>query len=209
LARLTFEAPFKPFVHRWEQLNKAIHEQDDATTKSHLMLLYTTLKQELKETIAAKDDFIANGVITYEHLWTIFQPGCTVYSVEYGRDHAAKFTQGYYTEHNKYGPCFQLQCSKVDWDGEQFGYATKYSLVPGYAGTKPITELQAFPLEFHPKCELITEKLIARGKLFEHYQGYHYKAYKGFGIAQTQCGPMKISVDSRIIIDRYAYPTSS
>jgi hypothetical protein len=97
----------------------------------------------------------------------------------------------------------------VDWDGEQFGYATKYSLVPGYAGTKPITELQAFPLEFHPKCELITEKLIARGKLFEHYQGYHYKAYKGFGIAQTQCGPMKISVDSRIIIDRYAYPTSS
>ena len=205
MARLTFEAPFKPFVHRWEKFNKAIHEQNDAITKEHLMLLYTTLKQELKETIAAKDDFIANGVITYEHLWTIFQPGCNVYSVEDGRDYATQFVQGNYIEHQKYGPCYQLQCSKVDWDGEQFGYATKYTLVPGFLGTKPITQLQSFPLEFHPNCALVTEKLVARGKLFENYQGYHYKAYKGNAIMQTRCGPAKINVESRIIIDRYAH----
>jgi hypothetical protein len=169
------------------------------------MLLYTTLKQELKETIAAKDDFIANGVITYEHLWTIFQPGCNIYSVEDCRDYATKFVQASYVEHQKYGPSYQLQCSKVDWDGEKFGYATKYTLVPGFLGTKPITQLQSFPLEFHPDCELVTERLIARGKLFEHYQGYHYKAYKGIAIMQTRCGPAKVNVDSRIIIDRYAH----
>jgi hypothetical protein len=205
LARLTFDAPFRPFVHRWEQFNKAIHEQNDDTTKEHLMLLFTTLKEELKETIAAKDDFIANGVITYEHLWTIFQPGCNVYSTEDGRDFATKFVHGHYIEHQKYGPCYQLQCSTVNWDGEKFGYATKYTLVPSFLGTKPITQLQSFPLEFHPNCAVVTERLIARGKLFEHYQGYHYKAYKGIAIMQTRCGPAKVNVDSRIIIDRYAH----
>ncbi len=205
MARLSFEAPFKPFVHRWEQFNKAIHEQNDETTKEHLTLLFTTLKQELKETIAAKDDFIANGVITYEHLWTIFQPGCKVYSLEDSRDFATEFVQGNYVETPKYGPCYQLHCVKVDWDGEKFGYATKYTLIPAFLGTRPITQLQSFPLDFHPNCALITGRLVARGRLFEHYQGYHYKAYKGIAIMQTRCGPAKLNVDSRIIVDRYAH----
>ena len=111
LARLTFEAPFKPFVHRWEQFNKVIYEQDDVATKEHLILLFTTLKKELKETVAAKDDFTANGVITYEHLWAIFQPSYIVYNLEDGRDHAFQFDVRNYREPEKYGPCYKLQCS--------------------------------------------------------------------------------------------------
>lgn len=170
------------------------------------MLLYNTLRAELKETVAAKDDFIANRVITYEHLWTIFQPGCTVHSVSYGRECGQKFVQGSYIEHPKYGPCFQMTCQQIDWDGEKMGWSTQYPLVPGFAGTKPITELEAFPLEFHPDCVALTAKLVLRGKLFEHFAGYHYKAYKGTAIGVDNCGrPMKVSVDSRIIIDRYAH----
>jgi hypothetical protein len=205
LARLTFQEPFKPFVHRWEQLTQAIENEQDETTKSHLNLLYNTLKAELKETIAAKDDFIINKVITYEHLWTIFQPGCTVHTVEYGRDCGVKFSQGQYIQHPRYGPCFQLTCQKIDWDGEKFGYSNETPLISGFVGTKPITELEAFPLEFHPEVVAITNKLVTRGKLFEHYHGYHYKSYKGTAIAMTPCGPVKVIVDSRIIIDRYAH----
>lgn len=146
-----------------------------------------------------------NKVITYEHLWTIFQPGCTVHTIEYGRNCAVKFSQGSYIQHPRYGPCFQLTCQKIDWDGEKFGYSNENPLISGFVGTKPITQLEAFPLEFHPSVAAITEKLITRGKLFEYYHGYHYKSYKGTAIAATPCGPVKVIVDSRIIIDRYAH----
>jgi hypothetical protein len=128
-----------------------------------------------------------------------------VFTVEDGRDSAVKFGDGSYINHARYGPCFQLGCQKVDWDGEKFGYATDTFLISGFAGTKPITGLEAFPLDFHPNCAAITERLLTRGKLFERYQGYHYKAYNGIGIAKTQCGPVKVNVESRIIIDCYAY----
>lgn len=205
LERLELLPPFKPFVHRWERLTKAIDTQDDETTKEHLLLLHRTLKEELKEIIAVKHDYIANGVITYDHLWTIFHPDCNVYTTQGGRDCALKFSEGTYIDSPRHGPCFQLTCHQIDWDGERFGYALQRPLVRGFSGTKPITEVEAFPLDFHPNCGAITEKLLTRGKLFEDYQGYHFKAYQGIAIAQTPCGPVKVNVDSRIIIDRYAY----
>lgn len=205
LKRLTFQAPFHPFVHRWEELSNAVKDETDSKTKEHLALLHSTLKTELAETIAAKDDFIANKVITFEHLWTIFQPGCVVHTIDYGRDCAIKFSQGQYINHDRYGKCYQLISKKIDWDGEKFGWTGESPLITGFAGTKAITDLEAFPLEFHPNHVAITKALIIRGKLFEHYAGYHYKMYTGIAIAQTQCGPARINVDSRIIIDRYAH----
>ncbi len=163
------------------------------------------LKEELKETIAVKQDYIANGVITYEHLWTIFQPGCNVYTTQDGGECAVRFSEGQYIDSPRYGRCFQLDCQQIDWDGERFGYTSQRPLLRSFTGTKPISELEAFPLDFHPNCAAITEKLLARGKLFEDYQGYHYKAYQGVGFFQTPCGPVKVNVDSRIIIDCYAY----
>jgi hypothetical protein len=192
-------------VHRWEEFTTALTETEDEATKAHLVLLHEVLKKELRDVIAAKNDFIANRVITYEHLWTIFQPGCIVHNTEYGRDCGVKFSQGAYIEHNRYGPCFQLTCKQIDWDGEAFGWKSTNPLVPGWLGTKPITELEAFPLNFHPECEAITEKLLARGKVFEQLHGYHYKNYKGTAIGQSPCGPIKVNVDSRIIVDRYAH----
>lgn len=68
LARLVFEAPFSPFLHRWAEFKQALDEQDDHVTKAHLSLLYNTLHTELKELIAAREDYIKNKVITYDHL---------------------------------------------------------------------------------------------------------------------------------------------
>jgi hypothetical protein len=201
LKRLVFHAPFNPFVHRWTQLTKSLDEQDDEETKRHLLLLYTVLEAELKDIIAAKNDYIANKVITFDHLWTIFQPGSTIYSEEWGRDCASKFGQGNYFEHPKYGPCYGANSQKVDWDGDRFGYANCQNIIPAFGGTMPISALDAFPLEFHPEQKKIKAQLLKRGKLFEHYHGYHYKSYKAFAIGKNACGQdIKVTVDSRIIM---------
>ncbi|PVH77056.1 P-loop containing nucleoside triphosphate hydrolase protein [Cadophora sp. DSE1049] len=206
LNRLIFQAPFNPFVHRWSQLTSALEEQEEGETKDHVRLLHTVLEAELKDTIAAKADYIKNKVITFEHLWTIFQPGTTLYSNEWDRHCGSKFSNGSYYEHPKYGPCYGVNAQKVDWDGDKFGYASNQHIILAFAGTRPIASLDAFPLSFHPDQKKIKSQLLKRGKLFEHYHGYHYKAYKAFAIGKDMCGnDIKVTVDSRVIIDTFAY----
>lgn len=70
LKRLTFEAPFKPFVHRWADLVEYMGRQDlDETTRAHIKILHDVLKYEIGEQIKAYEDYVLNGVITFEHLW--------------------------------------------------------------------------------------------------------------------------------------------
>ncbi|CAG8971148.1 hypothetical protein HYALB_00010123 [Hymenoscyphus albidus] len=197
LKRLEFGAPLNPFVHRWSELKSALAAETHEETKSHLQLLYSILEAELKDIIAARNDHIENQVITFSHLWTIFQPD---------RRCALKFTQGDYTKHPKYGPCYSLAGQRVDWDGDRFGYAHTQHLIPSFGGTLPISELEVFPLEFHPNQRKIRAKLIKRGKVFEKYHGYHYQSYKAFALGKNHCGQdIKVTVDSRIIIDTFAF----
>lgn len=206
MRRLIFQAPFKPFVHRWAKLVEVVGGEADKETKAHLQLLYNVLEAELRETIASREDYIANKVITFEHLWTIFEPGCTIYASTWDRDCGSKFHHGDYFDHPKYGPTFVVYSQVVDWDGDRFGYAMAQKLVLAFKGTMAIADLEAFPLEFHPGENRIRKQLIARGKLFEQYHGYHYQAYKSFAIGKDRCGnDTKVIVDSRIIIDAYVH----
>lgn len=206
LKRLVFQAPFSPFIHRWTELSKALDHEKDTETKKHLQLLYTTLQAELNDLIAAREDYIKNKVITFDHLFIIFIPGTTIYSQEWGRDCASKFSQGSYFEHAKYGPVYGVNTQKVNWDGDKFGYENAQHLIRAFAGTMKIEDLDAFPLEFHSEHKKITSQLIKRGRLFEHYHGYHYKYYKAFAIGKNMYGcDIKVTVDSRIIIDVFAY----
>ncbi|CZS90199.1 related to TOB3 (member of AAA-ATPase family) [Rhynchosporium graminicola] len=206
LNRLIFQAPFKPFVHRWTQLVSALDEHEDGETKDHIQLLYTVLEAELRDIIAAKADYIKNKVITFEHLWTIFQPGTILYTEEWGRHCGSRFSSGNYYEHQKYGPCYSVYTQKVDWDGDKFGYAGHQHIILAYGGTRSIASLDAFPLTFHPEEKKIKAELLKRGKLFEYYHGYHYQAYKAFAIGKDMCGNnIKVTVDSRVIIDTFAY----
>ena len=59
----------------------------------------------------------------------------------------------------------------------------------------------SFPLEYHPEQEKISTELLKRGKLFEQYHGYHYKAYKSFAISKNKEGDdVKVTIDSRIVM---------
>lgn len=77
LKRLTFEAPFKPFIHRWFELLAYMKRPDlDVTTKEHLVVLHDILQYEIGDSIKAYEDYVLNGVITFEHLWWVFLVVC-------------------------------------------------------------------------------------------------------------------------------------
>ncbi|KAH8807790.1 ATPase [Xylogone sp. PMI_703] len=201
LDRLEFNDPFEPFVHRWLDFIKARDEEKDEVTRGHLDLLHGLLKEELKDTIKALEDYVVHGVITFKHLWAIFQPGATLYSQQSGSPRAYTFRYGNY-ETTQCGKAFSVGVESVSWNGTTFGRGTEYINIFSFMGTRPIKDLNICPLVFHPEQETIRKLLIARGEKFEELAGYHYKSYNGVALSWNAQGSLvPLTVTGRVIID--------
>ncbi|KAL8771692.1 MAG: hypothetical protein Q9209_002883 [Squamulea sp. 1 TL-2023] len=200
LERLKFNPPFKPFVHRWADFIAALRDEEDLETKSHLQLLHDIMEEELREDLKAKDDHILNGVTTYENCWMLFEPGSIVFSKNACESVALRLKDASYGAGS-----YNLQCSKIDWDGNRFGYSQVHEGISLFGGTKAITELEVFPLQYHDRPNEIIKELVERGRIFERLSGYHYKQYTGIAYGSGPWGMVNYNVDSRILIDTYAW----
>ncbi|KAL8827533.1 MAG: hypothetical protein Q9170_006975, partial [Blastenia crenularia] len=196
--RLTFDAPFKPFVHRWANLVTALQDEEDPAIKAHLDLFHLIMAEELEYDLKQRDDYIANGVITLRSCWMIFQPGTVI--LVGGGERAVRVVSG-----SESLDSFDLSCEIVDWDGTRFGVAQTSVSIFDFPGTKAITELEAYPLEYHANPAKKKKELMERGKAFARLSGYHYKHYSGVATGKGPWGPISYNVNSRIIIDTYAW----
>lgn len=198
LERLEFKAPFKPFVHRWERFREAREKEQDEATKQHVDLLWTTLEQELKETLDMVKDLRVNGVMTYDLLWTMFEPGTLVY-VQGETERVMRAESHYYDCHSG---AFILSNRFVEWDGAKFGMKDESRSIPMFQGTKTIVDLQVLPLIHHVDSEGLQKRCIARGRVWEDFCKYSFKAYQGVGVS-VLCN--RYNVESRVIIDTAAF----
>lgn len=201
---------FEPLIHRWPELQAAIvrlgleEETDSAEKLKHAQLLQDLLTKEFKDTIDASVDMKNQGVMTYEHLWTLFQPGSFVFSKQQGQDRIFKLHSSRYGQDRNGNPVFWLTCQYVDYDGTRFGTQKLNVNIPRFEGTRPITGLPTLPLEHHANKNELKGKLIERGNKIEHFAGPHYRAYSGLGWRLGNMGVKeKYSVRGRIVIGQY------
>lgn len=178
LNKVVFKSPFHPFYYRWGRFTEIVERQkhDDPTSALYSVLLYDELKKELSDVMTEIDDHIHHGVITYQLLWALFEPGMRIVATE---GNQARF---YIVESCKYNfEKFHLAINArfVDWDGESFGYSDEKIKIYDYTGTKPIASLSAFPAELHPLKGEAQAKAISRGQRFRDLQGFQYMAYSG------------------------------
>jgi hypothetical protein len=177
LQRLEFAKPFEPFVHRWAAFLKYRAREDlDATTKEHIELLYTTLLAEVGEKIQEFEDYVLNGVITFESLWMIFQPGSLIISTHKGISLSAFELQRTFYAEDQCGKFLSISCDSIGFDGKNFGRETDYISIRAFTGTKKINTLHAFPLHFWERKDSLKAKLMERGKRYEELAGYQFKA---------------------------------
>ncbi|WQF82149.1 Putative AAA+ ATPase domain, ATPase, AAA-type, core [Colletotrichum destructivum] len=202
LDRLEFEAPFRPFVHRWTEFRKYLDNRDlDDTTREHLAILHDILQYEIGHSIKAFEDYVVKGVITFEHLWMMFQPGAVVLAAHKGPLSAFELDETEYME-NQCGKFLQLRADCVDYGGKTFGRHREKINIPEFLGTKKITGLNAYPWAFHPDREALRAALIRRGSIFEELAGHHYKQYSGTAITWDREGnEVPIQVEGRVVID--------
>ncbi|KAH0537656.1 hypothetical protein FGG08_005569 [Glutinoglossum americanum] len=205
LSSLTFTPPFKPLFYRWDELVKAVEEEENPVTKKHLDLFFSIVEPELKDTIKVRDEFVAHGVVTFQHIWTIFPAGTMIFTTQDDQECAYKLNNSMEVQ-TTCGKFYQLECENVDWDGQKFGKNHRNLMIPYFPGTHPISELNAFPLEYHPEHKVVKERLLDRGKRFEQLHGQHYKMYKGIALGKPMWGrKTKYNINGRIIIDTHSF----
>lgn len=224
LERLQFVAPFECFVHRWEkfiEMDESVTEtlgyaklsKDDPIVNGrplmaenhhvHLDLLRNVLTEELGPVLREKRDLVKHGVITYEQIWTIFEPGSLIYHQKHGHDRIFRLQAGKYESNTgKY----RLDCGFVDDDGEKFGWQNLcLCTIPQFDGTVKISKLEAYPLVFHDRAGDVRRALLERGRKFEALKGFHFLGYEGVAWGKAHRGEAKYEVNSRIIIDAHAW----
>ncbi|KAK8151673.1 P-loop containing nucleoside triphosphate hydrolase protein [Phyllosticta citrichinensis] len=214
LKRPEFDGLFKPFIHRWSELMSAIDELDpesedenERTTREHSQLLKELLEAEFKEIIEASADMRLNNVTTFEHLWTLFQPGDLIYCRLHGQDAAMKMGSCLYAKDENGNPYLRMFCNNVEWDGNRFGSSPKNMRIPVFSGTRPITDLPCYPVGFHHDPEGLCFKLLERGAKFETLAGCHYKAYQGMAWKENlvERKKDKYSIKGRVMIDTHGW----
>ncbi|ORX98026.1 P-loop containing nucleoside triphosphate hydrolase protein [Clohesyomyces aquaticus] len=206
LKKVIFTKPFAPFFYRWGKFKQAVEAVEDPATQAHAQLLYDVLSKELDDTISTWQDQLSHGVITFNYLWTLFKPGDILYCRFRGEEMLMKLQK---TEYESGG--FSLYAKYVDWSGYTFGYASHQFMLYSYDGTRPITDLDAYPIQYHSEAGAIESRLAARGKRFEQLQGFHYKLYKGLAelvpaVFGNRVVPVRErTVDGRVIIHAEMY----
>lgn len=204
LKRLEFSGRFEPLIHRFSDLKKAISKlkaegETSAEKRKHAELLHDLLAKEFKDSIDAAIDMESQGVMTYEHLWTLFQPGSFVYSRQQGQDRIFRLHSSKYGQDRNGNPVYWLTCQYVDYDGSRFGTNKLNVCIAIYDGTRPISNLPTLPLEFHPNKEELKDKLMERGGKVESFAGSHYRGYNGIGWRLGNMGVKeKYSIKGRI-----------
>lgn len=206
LNRLEFSGRFEPLIHRWAELQEAIGKlgdetEDQRTTKAHAELLQEVLVKEFKSMIDTSQDMKSKRVMTYEHLWTLFQPGATIFARQDGQETAMTLVETKYGQDAKGVPCFWLTCKYVDWDGAKFGTQKINLSISLYSGTRSISSLRVYPLEYHHEGQAIRTRLIERGAKAEALAGPNYRAYQGVAWRQGAFGAKdKYNVKGRVCI---------
>ncbi|KIW00749.1 uncharacterized protein PV09_07732 [Verruconis gallopava] len=211
LKRLELSGKFEPIIHRWGRLQEEIAKlgddtEEDRETKKHADLLFNVLKVEFKDLIESSQDMISKGVMTFEHLWTIFQPGSLIFAKQDGQDTALQLISTRYAMDQNGSPCLWVSGRFVDWDGSKFGTNKCNVKIGSYAGTRKINTLSAFPLDFHAEKDEVRQRLLERGAKVEQLAGSHYRAYRGVGWKLNAFGTKdKFNIDGRIVVDTYGW----
>ncbi len=198
---VTIDKPYRVLFHYRQELEDAGKElEEESEAAEHLDLLMQFIHEEFKETISETENLLDQGMINYQHLWTIFRPGTTmVYAPVFGQPRAFNLTNYSFSCDP---PGLILHTEYVDFDGDDMGTRSTNRMVAAFSGAEKISDLSAFPMKWHPAKLEVEQQLLARGRRWEKLAGMYFREYKGIGLEYGGgCGPDRYNIDGRVVVD--------
>lgn len=176
--------------------------KDDEASRGHLKLLLDWIDKVHEDAFKVSRRFHSSEhrPISYEYLWTAFQPGNLVYTRVQGQPRAFQLREySYETEDDE--PCLALKVRYVDYDGEMFGTRTTSFRIPKYSGVMRCEDLNIIPLNFHSSAAELRARLLERGRKFQKLTGRHFMQYDGVGLKRNDMKYDRYNLSGRVVID--------
>ncbi|KAL8647692.1 MAG: hypothetical protein Q9210_005401 [Variospora velana] len=208
---MSFSAPFNCFVHNWTKLQaKADGDGDKQSTASKdlkQLLEHISATAELTPYFQDLHPAKNSKKINFQFLWTIFPPGCLIYSKPVMGEDQVLLLQ--LADENKLEDSGKkgliLTCWAYDWNGETFNRVAYDLEIESFDDAKHINMLDHYPLEYHRELKKVRSDLIERGKKYRNLcvpeSGVQLFDYDGISI-EDQKGITRQDISSRAFSDR-------
>jgi hypothetical protein len=124
---------------------------------------------------------LSTGDITYDLLWAFFKPNALVYTTCSGTHKPRYVRYNFGEEKNtttgaKY---WSLDCSYLDFNGEDLGLFPIELRIAKFRGAKHINALEAFPLQYYTEVTMVRADLLEYGRKFMSLRGTYYSRCNG------------------------------
>jgi len=163
--------PFRELYYFREQVRRAA---DDKTAteevRREMQLLVEFEARYMSPTIATVAAFRDSRSIEFEFLWSLFVPGrqIVLQNTSAAVDWPA-VVKSYEVQIEKGVPMWVVKVTHTGFNGHKFGTVQASFKFESFSGTVDITQLPAYPLEYCPHRDQLTQAMTERGKRYEEY----------------------------------------
>ncbi|CAH0045109.1 unnamed protein product, partial [Clonostachys solani] len=204
LINWTFEPPFMPLVHRWDDLKAYYVGLEAGKIKNAASALLAFLTPIVTSSVLSLSHTRQTGKVSFEDIWQIFPPSSVVLTRFYGVDVICRVIK-YKKVACKDNEGWAIEMEFIDWNGETSGWKTTSVTIWEYSGYRRVTGLPVFPISFSTEEEKIRGDMIERGRKWASLRGYHFKIVNGTKILLETQEPQQRPVSGKVCVDAYAY----
>ncbi|KAL2045967.1 hypothetical protein ABVK25_011892 [Lepraria finkii] len=188
---VTLSTPFTQLVHKWGRLEEEVKasKPDDSSHRKEArddlakVLDFVQRSKGLESFFKARPSNMTSGVITYDHLWTIFPAGTEVISQTFLEDKHVMIVHDsphkYEREKSQWLVCWYYDHDGTDWVVSQILFE-----IERYNGTKPIDTLKCYPLEYYKENGRSTDLVKLKGELTERGKSFKRLCTRNPGVQQ-------------------------
>jgi hypothetical protein len=221
LLLLNSQVPLELFYHNRQALQSKLDEElkaepMDKNLVADLTVATSFAEEEHTAAITSLEHLLASGEITWELLWTIFPPNVLVYRYHplVEEDQIMKLRAMRQAKRIDKSRYWDFDCHVVGDDGIKFGLAYEpFSMeIDEFTGTRKITDLRIYPLQYHVRAAELSQIALERGRRFAKLSEPRVMQTSGSAMAEKrdarwQPYAYKFKSNRRAIIDPAGYRT--
>jgi hypothetical protein len=158
----------------------------NSTLVFELSVALDFIAEEFASTIADMASLLPERQITFKLLWAILPPGeLLFYKDDLSEPRVMRLRESDIVEPMNAPKWRYFECEYFDYDGKIVGTTIHEEIkITDYPGSKKISDLPIYPLQYHPDARHIKELLIARGKKGLRLRDRQLKEYNGHGLKE-------------------------
>lgn len=124
---------------------------------------------------------VSQREISFDKAWALFFPNSLVYShhTDTDQDTVLIVRRSEYKTRRNHSEFLEVVCDVVHDDGQEFGLARCVLEIDGYHGTRPITSLHVYPLQYHNDNDGVYSRAIKSGKHLVQLPTHSFREISG------------------------------